>query len=256
MRGPYHPSIHDECGLLVEGFDTPPYIFMQHNPSYYDALVTASGFSTWHELYAFLIDHKQGVPARIERVINRKLLSMDAKIRNMDMKNLDHDLEIVCDLYNRTLDHNKGFYPIDIEDLREAAEGLKEFADPRLIMFAEYEGKPVAFAMMLPNLNDFLMRAKKRKGWMRFLELVWKIKTSRPENARLAVLGVLPGYRDRGLGAALYSQCMTRGFEIGYKSTEVSWIDKDNRDIIRAINAMVCRKTKTYRLYEKRIADA
>src|SRR5207249_11286315 len=33
MRGPMNPSVNDDCGLLVAGFDTPPTIMMPHNPS-------------------------------------------------------------------------------------------------------------------------------------------------------------------------------------------------------------------------------
>lgn len=35
LRGPYNPTANDECGLLVEGFDSPPMIMMTYNPSYY-----------------------------------------------------------------------------------------------------------------------------------------------------------------------------------------------------------------------------
>jgi len=33
--GPMNPSTNYECGLLVEGFSTPPYIMMPHNPPFY-----------------------------------------------------------------------------------------------------------------------------------------------------------------------------------------------------------------------------
>ncbi len=32
MRGPMSPSINDECGLLIHGFDTPPTLMMPQNP--------------------------------------------------------------------------------------------------------------------------------------------------------------------------------------------------------------------------------
>src|SRR5207237_1093502 len=45
MRGPMSPSINDECGLLVEGFDTPPTLMMPHNPPYYVGLHAGSGLA-------------------------------------------------------------------------------------------------------------------------------------------------------------------------------------------------------------------
>ena len=34
LRGPYNPSVNDECGLLVSGFTRPPMILMPYNPAY------------------------------------------------------------------------------------------------------------------------------------------------------------------------------------------------------------------------------
>src|SRR5512142_1236203 len=35
MRGPVCPSLNDEAGLLVDGFETPSVVMMPHNPRYY-----------------------------------------------------------------------------------------------------------------------------------------------------------------------------------------------------------------------------
>ena len=40
-----NPSINDEVGVLVDGFDTPSVLMMPHNPRYYPALVEAAGFA-------------------------------------------------------------------------------------------------------------------------------------------------------------------------------------------------------------------
>ena len=53
MRGPMNPSINDECGLLVDGFDTPPVVLMPHNPSYYVPLHERYGFQKAKDLIAF-----------------------------------------------------------------------------------------------------------------------------------------------------------------------------------------------------------
>jgi len=35
MRGPMNPSANDECGFLVQGFDSAPMIMMTYTPPYY-----------------------------------------------------------------------------------------------------------------------------------------------------------------------------------------------------------------------------
>ena len=39
VRGPVHPSLNYECGLLVDGFDTPPTYLIPYNKDYYGRLL-------------------------------------------------------------------------------------------------------------------------------------------------------------------------------------------------------------------------
>jgi len=39
IRGPVNFSTNDECGLLVDGFDSPPVVLMPYNPPYYPELI-------------------------------------------------------------------------------------------------------------------------------------------------------------------------------------------------------------------------
>ena len=40
-----NPSINDECGLLVDGFERPPVLMMAYNPRYYADFVEAAGYT-------------------------------------------------------------------------------------------------------------------------------------------------------------------------------------------------------------------
>src|SRR5688572_20825872 len=55
MRGPTSFSTNDECGLLVQGFDTPPTLLNPHNPEYYVSLVERAGFSKVKDMYQYCI---------------------------------------------------------------------------------------------------------------------------------------------------------------------------------------------------------
>src|SRR6266487_3269213 len=46
LLGPMNPTTNDECGLLVDGFDSPPQFMMTYNPRYYMDLIAAEGFTT------------------------------------------------------------------------------------------------------------------------------------------------------------------------------------------------------------------
>ena len=43
--GPVNFSTNEPCGLLVEGFDSPPVLMDTYNPSYYIDLVEKQGYT-------------------------------------------------------------------------------------------------------------------------------------------------------------------------------------------------------------------
>ena len=53
MRGPMNPSMNYECGLLTEGFDSPPTFMMTYNHDYYQSLIEGYGFEKSQDLFAF-----------------------------------------------------------------------------------------------------------------------------------------------------------------------------------------------------------
>jgi hypothetical protein len=56
LLGPMNPTTNDECGLLVEGFDSSPVFMMTYNPRYYVDLLEGEGFRKAKDLLAFHID--------------------------------------------------------------------------------------------------------------------------------------------------------------------------------------------------------
>ena len=65
MRGPANFSVNDECGLLVDGFDSSPMLLMTYNPKYYMKLYEKFGFKKAMDLYAYYVKVKQP-PERLE----------------------------------------------------------------------------------------------------------------------------------------------------------------------------------------------
>jgi GNAT superfamily N-acetyltransferase len=69
--------------------------------------------------------------------------------------------------------------------------------------------------------------------------------------ARVALLGVLPEYRRSGLYPLLVAELHRRGAARGYRRGELSWTLEDNEAINAGIEAAGGRHYKPYRVYEK-----
>ena len=52
VMGPVNPSTNDECGLLIDGFDSSPCLMMPYNPPYYQELLEGCGLQKAKDLYA------------------------------------------------------------------------------------------------------------------------------------------------------------------------------------------------------------
>lgn len=249
LRGPFNPSINDECGLLIDGFDSYPMVLMPYNPPYYIQHYVKLGLDRARDLFAYTISAESNAPERIRKIVERVKRSSGITLRNINMKRLPDELKILQQLYNSTLERNWGFVPLSIEELTAAAEDLKAIADPSMVFIGERNGVPMGFSLTLPDINELMVRANRSRGLLRTLKFIWYLKTRQPKRARLTALGVAPEFRNSGLAALFYWETLTRG-KHKFVEGELSWIDESNKDIIRAIELMGGHRNKTYRIFE------
>jgi ribosomal protein S18 acetylase RimI-like enzyme len=71
------------------------------------------------------------------------------------------------------------------------------------------------------------------------------------KDCRMIMLGVHPDYRGKGLELLLVRNVVVEGIKKGWNKAELSWMLEDNQAIISVVEETGCRKTKSYRIYEK-----
>ncbi|MCB2203739.1 GNAT family N-acetyltransferase [bacterium] len=250
MRGPLNPSINDELGMLIKGYDRPPVILMTYNPEYYPALCDGHGFHKSKDLYAYLLENKKVITEKLER--GQKLVRdrYKLKIRNVDFKNLEKDIVVLKDLYNRSWEMNWGAVAMTDEEFDFLAEDLVQvigkFKD--LVFMVERDGEPVGFSLCLPDLNQVLRH--NRGGGI--VGAVWHMltKTKNIDLVRILVLGVLPEHRGKGIDAVMYHEVVHRAAAHGIYLGEASWVLEDNEMMNRGAKLMNADQYKTYRVYD------
>lgn len=252
MMGPMNPSTNDEVGFLIDGFDSPPYFMMTHNPPYYNEIMTALGFEKAKDLYAYYI-HKDYL--NLERV-NQLSESMKKKfsvsIRAINLKNFQDELKVIREIYNDAWSRNWGFVPMTPEEFDFVANDFRKIIDPELVMIAEYKGKPIGFSLALPNYNEVFKKIPNGKllpfGIFTFLFNKNKIKS-----LRAITLGVTKDYQTSGIGGMLILETILRGLSAGYDSAEMSWVLEDNELMNKGASLVGGKIYKTYRVYQKSI---
>lgn len=252
MRGPVNPSMNDECGLLIDGFDSPPVVLMTYNPKYYANLIEKAGLNKVKDLFAYHLVNEEYVSEKLERMQNIVRQRNSLKIRSVnfsDKKQFKKDVDTLKYIYNNAWEPNWGFVKMTDEEFDYLANDLKSIADPDYTIIAEINGKPAGFALALPDINQCLIHNK--NGGL--LSGIWHLLTKKKKInlLRIIVLGILPQYQRTGADAVLYWELGTRGKPKGIEYGEASWILEDNEMMNKGLTTTMLGKVyKTYRLYQ------
>jgi hypothetical protein len=256
ILGPIDYSVNYPCGLLVDGFHTPPRFMMNHHPPYYAGLLESWGLAKVKDLYAWWFDPTRFSDqwrARTERLARRSR----AHIRPFRLHDFEADLQRCLHVYNNMRTGGWGFVRLTEAEFRYFAKRIARIAAPEQVLLAEVDGQAVGFSVTVPDLNEAAAPLNGRLT--RFglpiglLRLVWRMR--RVKTARMLVLGLIEGYRRRAIAEMLILQTLDFGQKVvGYQSAELGWTLEDNAPINLTIEAVGGQRYKTYRIFERTIA--
>ena len=253
IRGPMNMSVNDECGLLLDAFDSCPVVMMTYNPPYYVDFVERFGFRKEMDLYAYQIDLRpyladKALPEKLVRVAEITRKRAGVSIRRANLADFDNELKRAADIYNQAWSKNWGAVPMTEPEFYHLARSLKPLLDPDYIYVVEKDGTPVGLALSLPDFNQPLLRVHGRLlpfGWLKLWYYTRKVKT-----VRVFIMGVLEEYRNQGLDSVMYMETVKAAISRDIESLEMSWILETNTMMRRIIVRMGGYIYKTYRIYD------
>ena len=256
LLGPMNPSANDECGLLVEGFDSDPMLMMPYNPGYYPGLVEVAGFRSVKDLQAYRIE-VAGMPMeRLERVVRRfRERQPQLELRAIRKRDLRGELPLIRQVYNQAWDDNWGFVPLSESEIGFTASRLEPLMTEGLVWVALWAGEPAGILVTVLDYNQALKPLRGRllsPGLWRALPYLvgWR----RPTTARVILLGVRREFRRKGIETQLLYEGLKVARGLGIESAEASWILEDNVAVIRTIADQGGKVAKVYRMYARELA--
>lgn len=250
LRGPMNFSTNEECGLLIDGYDSPPVIMMPYNPSYYHRLLEGCGLRKAKDLFAYTIDVPETLPEKILRV-GKIAQRHNIKVRHIDIKSFRQEVNVFKNIYNSAWQRNWGFVPMTEEEIEYIGRKLKPIIIPELALIAECKGEPVGFMLVLPDFNYVLKRLGGRLFPFGIFKALWYSRKTK--DLRIMLLGIKEGYRRQGIDALLIIEGFKAIKRMGYKRVEFSWVLQDNTPVQRLIEMIGGKLYKTYRIYETEI---
>lgn len=251
VRGPMNPSPNYEIGLLVEGFHSPPTFMMTYNKPYYGKLIEGVGFKKAQDLYAFWghIDMVAKLDRKLWFISNEAKQRFNVKLRSMDRKHFQAEVEMFLRVYNASLVGTWGFVPLSPGEIKVLASSLKHLIAPELAVVAEVEGEPIGACLGLLDYNPRIKQINGRLFPFGFLRLVRNKRAIK--KMRVISINVVPEYQRWGLGVVLLGGLIQPMVDWGMQEAEFSWVLESNTLSRGSLEKGGAKLDKTYRVYDR-----
>ncbi|NJO42748.1 MAG: hypothetical protein HC769_10905 [Cyanobacteria bacterium CRU_2_1] len=251
VRGPIDLSTHNNCLLLVEGFNSP-YVMMPYNPPYYPQFLEQDGWQKAKDAYAYDLPLDRPLPPEYEKGY-RIASKSGVEFRQIQLKGegFQQDVRRFYQLFTKAFSNNWSSSPRTEEEFLEEAVSLQTLVDPEIFWIAEYNDEMIGFFMALPDYNIALKHVNGKLNWLGILKFLWYRRQI--DTARVIAICSLPEHRRRMVPLALIYLGMRGGTQKRrpYRKAELSWVYEDNLPSRKVIEATGATIYKTLRIYEK-----
>lgn len=218
----------------MEGEGTPT-IGMPFNPVYYSRLLEGCGFKKMSDMYEFVITLSTSY--KVIDLIAKKVqrTNQDLRVRYLESGQVEKDIQLISEMYNKAWRENSGFIPIQSEEMMYSTRPLLDQMQPDWVGFLEDNGKVMGFRFLVPNYNDLL-------------------KGEKIESYRAIFIGILPEYRNQGMDSLIFSDIIHNFCpKYGVKKIHIAWVVESNKKWIKELKRLGGKNTeiKSYRIFER-----
>lgn len=254
--GPLSISIWDEPGLLIEGFETPPTIMMGHNSPHYRAWVEAEGYQPIKQLFNYDLPVIDGFPPLIQRIVAAGEKNARIRIRKVDKRRFQAEATLIMGMLNDAWSDNWGFVPLTDTEIAFVGKKLKPLVFEDLIRVAEVDGEPVAFMIVLPNINELLIDMRGSLLPFNWARLLWWLKRPKSRTLRVPLMGVAKSLQNSRMASQLafmMIEFIRRDAvrDYGTKRGDLGWVLEDNQGMNAVAKAINAKVNRVYQIYDK-----
>jgi L-amino acid N-acyltransferase YncA len=211
--------ISESCGERI--FSLEPV-----NPLSWNKHFTDAGYQVV-KTYESSINRELDLRDPDSKSLKAKLQRQGVKLRSLNAKNIDEDLEGIFRVTMEAMQNNFLFSPIDRASFLKEQTRLTSLADPELVVVAEKAGNIVGYLFAYPDQNSAAFQPR----------LVMKT-IARTQDEKL-----------KGLGRLLYQEVHSRAYEKGFREAVHALYAKGNK--ANAISSMYGEAIRSYALYGK-----
>ena len=250
MDGPVNFGDRDKWwGCLVDGFDQEPNYCMPYNFSYYQKLFENYGFKNYFNQYTFYRKVEMtGMSPIMEQKAQRVFDNPHFTFEHIRKKELEKFTEDFRTIYNQAWGRYTGVKEITQTHARALMKSIGPILDEKIMWFGYYDGEPIAFFLMIPEINDIVKHLNGKMNLWGKLKFLFYQKTKACNTALGLIFGIVPKHQGKGVeGGLVYSfagEALKKGFP--YKHLELNWIGDFNPTMIKVAEQIGGTPIKTH----------
>ncbi|MEM7036146.1 MAG: hypothetical protein AAF570_04130, partial [Bacteroidota bacterium] len=247
MDGPINFGEKDAFwGLLVEGRHEPVYQ-MNYNPAYYPELFEQYGFGMYYKQFVFFRNIQEKVHDKFQEKYNNLVKDPDYHFKIIDKKNLPKFAEDFMNIYNNAWGSHAGFKKMRKEQAMNIMRKLKPILAPELAHFAYYKETPIAFFIMIPDMNQVFKKFNGKFGLWQKLQTWWHLKRKLSTKCYGIVFGIVPEHQGKGVDGGIITAASHVLHPQGHwDHMEMTWIGDFNPKMINVAEGIGGERYKTY----------
>ncbi len=253
MDGPINFGERDRWwGLLVEGFDREPNYRCNYNPPYYKKFFEDYSFKVYFKQYTYYRPVQEELSEKIKQKAHRIRRNKDYHFDYIEKNNLERYAKEFTTVYNKAWSNHKGVNKMSAKIALKLMQQMKPVMDEEIVWFGYYKDEPIAFFIMLPELNQLFKHVNGKMNWWGKLKFLWHQWRGTCRKMFGVVFGVIPEHQGLGLEGAIakaagdYIQPLNR-----YDDMELNWIGDFNPKMMRVAESIGARQVKTHHTYRK-----
>jgi hypothetical protein len=255
MSGPVNFGENDNFwGLLVEGF-TQPGLGMNYNPPFYRDFFEAYGFERDYIQETHHLDLTKSLPERFWKIAEWVLKKPGYSYEHFDKKNVEKYASDLVQIYNSAWVAHPQFSPIEVSKVMKRLQEIKPIVIDDFIWFVYFGSKPIAFLVMLPDMNQLFRLFNGRiNPWNKFRFMLLK-NSKIVTRSRITIMGVVPEFQGKGIESAIFwhlREAINKK-RLHYKEIEISWVGDYNPKMKATLDAMKANPGKKHITYLKKI---
>jgi len=253
MDGPINFGENDNYwGLLVEGF-TPPAFGMNYNPPYYKRLFESYGFKSFFEQESKHLNLQKPFPERFWKIAEWVMRKPGYTFEHIRVKEIDKYARDLVKVHNEAWVYHEHFTPLTLDKVYKSFKEAKSILVEEFIWFVYFEGKPIAFFVMFPDMNQVFKRFNGKFNLINKLRIPYLKNTKLINRARVTIMGVIPKFQGIGIESAIFWHLRDPilNKRPHYKELEISWVGDFNPKMKATLEALGADPGKIHITYRK-----